>query len=265
VARGGDGGVTLHLLRVAVDVRALHAFATARRLNDDDAGYALHAALLARFGAAAPRPFRYLPEHRRGAHLLGYTHDLALLDDATALPPTDGLIADVFADRPQTQAMPATWREGARYDFEVRVRPIVRFGKRARAARADRASAWQRRAGEIDVYVAACERAVAAGEPVDTVDRAAVYTDWLEQRLASAAVLERADVRDFHRSRTRRSTHTTGLSRRTCAVEGPDAVMAGTLRVGDTAAFADLLARGIGRHAAFGYGMLLLSPAGRAG
>ena len=41
--------------------------------------------------------------------------------------------------------------------------------------------------------------------------------------------------------------------------------MAGTLTVADRHAFAQMLARGIGRHAAFGYGMLLLSAPGRAG
>ena len=35
----------------------------------------------------------------------------------------------------------------------------------------------------------------------------------------------------------------------------------GTLTVGDPDAFSRLLARGIGRHRAFGFGMLLLRPA----
>jgi CRISPR system Cascade subunit CasE len=44
--------------------------------------------------------------------------------------------------------------------------------------------------------------------------------------------------------------------------EGPDAVMRGNLIVSDPAAFAQLLARGIGRHRAYGFGMLLLRPPG---
>ena len=43
-------------------------------------------------------------------------------------------------------------------------------------------------------------------------------------------------------------------------VSGHSAVLAGTLTVRDPQAFATLLARGVGRHRAFGYGMLLLSP-----
>ena len=65
-------------------------------------------------------------------------------------------------------------------------------------------------------------------------------------------------------SRTRRGTHRAD-GPRTHSVEGPDAVMAGTLTVADPVAFAGTLGRGIGRHAAFGYGMLLLSAPGRAG
>jgi CRISPR system Cascade subunit CasE len=44
-------------------------------------------------------------------------------------------------------------------------------------------------------------------------------------------------------------------------VQGPDAVFTGVLQVRDSDAFAALVARGIGRHRAFGFGMLLLKPA----
>ncbi|WP_347093945.1 type I-E CRISPR-associated protein Cas6/Cse3/CasE [Sphingomonas parapaucimobilis] len=255
--------MSLHLVRIGIAPRDLAIFAAERRLSDDDAGYALHAALAARFGDAAPRPFRYLPDHARGPHLLGYVSDPATLDEAAALPPTEGLLADLF-DMPQSQAMPETWREGARYGFDVRVRPVVRFGKSVRAARADRPDAWQGRAGEIDAYVRACERVAAEGGDTRTVDRETVYTAWLARRLEGAATLDDATLRMFQRSRTRRSTHA-AKGARTHSVEGPDAVMTGTLTVTDPQGFAKLLSGGVGRHAAFGFGMLLLSPPGRAG
>jgi CRISPR system Cascade subunit CasE len=43
-------------------------------------------------------------------------------------------------------------------------------------------------------------------------------------------------------------------------IEGPDAVVHGTLTITDPVAFAGLLARGVGRHRSYGYGMLLLRP-----
>lgn len=256
--------MTLHLVRIPIHVRALAGFAVARRLSDEDLGYALHAALTARFGDAAPRPFRFLPDHGSGPHLLGYVPDRAAFDDAAALPPADAAVDAVFDGIPQLRPMPEMWREGARYGFDVRVRPVVRFGKSVRAARADRAGGWLHGAGEIDAHTAARERAERAGDDPDLVDRSAVYLDWLATRLAGAATLDHADLRHFRRTRTLRNTHRSE-GRRTHRVEGPDALIGGTLTVTDPAAFAALLAKGIGRHAGFGYGMVLLAPPGRAG
>lgn len=248
----------LHLVRLAVDPRALAAFAVANGASDDDGGYALHLALRRRFGYAGPQPFRLMDGPDGTMQLLGYDAAPDALAAAEALPPLDPIVAAVFPSPPDARPMPAEWREGQRLGFEVRVRPVVRYGGRVRAARAERPGAWQNRAGEVDAFVAACER---AGEGVP-VDREAVYHDWLARRLAGAAELEKAEMRQGRRVRTRRSTHgKPGLAR----VEGPEAVMAGTLAVADPAAFAALLARGVGRHAAFGFGMLLLSPPGRAG
>ena len=44
----------------------------------------------------------------------------------------------------------------------------------------------------------------------------------------------------------------------------PDVVFAGRLRVTEPAAFGAWLGRGVGRHCAFGFGMLLLRPPGGA-
>ncbi|KQN40833.1 hypothetical protein ASG37_03425 [Sphingomonas sp. Leaf407] len=262
----GDDRMTLHLVRLAIDRHPLAVYAAERRLADDDGGYALHHALRNRFSSAAPQPFRYFAEHPRGPHLLGYVADRSALDDAAALPSADDLLRSVFPTPPDVQEMPATWRAGSRYDFEVRARPVVRFGKKKRAERAGRQDAWQRSASEIDAYVAACERVVAAGGDSKTVHREHVYRDWLLARLDGIAEIEAVDLRMALRQRTRRSRHATpDKPARTCPVEGPDALLAGTLRVTDPDRFAALLARGVGRHAAFGFGMLLLRPPGRNG
>ena len=250
--------MTLHLVRLAVDLRALSAFAVANGASDDDGGYALHLALRRRFGVDGPQPFRFFPEHRAGPHLLGYHRASDAMGVMWSLPPVDPLLLPVFPTAPATHAMPNEWRAGQRLGFEVRARPVVRYGGRIRAERAARPGAWQNRAGEVDAFVAACER---AGEGVP-VDREEVYRGWLARRLAEAAELETAGLRVLRRVRTRRSTHGKPGSGR---VEGPDAVLAGTLAVADPAAFARALANGVGRHGAFGFGMLLLSPPGRTG
>jgi CRISPR system Cascade subunit CasE len=49
--------------------------------------------------------------------------------------------------------------------------------------------------------------------------------------------------------------------RRVHTITGPDAVFKGEIQVTDGEAFARLVTRGVGRHRAFGFGMLLLKPA----
>jgi len=245
----------LYLVRLTVAPRELAAFAVAHGVSDGDNGYAAHLALRRRYGAVAPQPFRLRMEHPDRTHLLGYVADPTALMEAYALPSPDDLLNTVFPQAPVFRAMPENWAAGARYGFQVRVRPVVRYGARARQARAERQDAWQRKAGEVDAFVAACERM-----PGETMDREQVYHDWLAARLAGVAKLEQADLVSFRRVRTRRSSHgRPGAG----SVEGPEAVMRGTLQVEDGTAFLHLLARGVGRHAAFGYGMLLLSPAGQ--
>ena len=273
--------MTLHLVRLSVDLRALSAFAVASGASDDDGGYALHLALRQRFGEAAPQPFRLLADGPAVPHLLGYVEDAAALREADALPPMDTRLDAVFCGPPQLRAMPATWREGARYAFEVRVRPVVRFSKRLVAVRATRPAAhardgWWARAGEVDAWVAGRTRGGDGGQWADdgrdpdavraateaSPTREEAYVGWLAKRLAGAVALEDAALRQFGRTRTRRSSHGEPGRKN---VEGPDALIAGTLAITDPAAFSALIARGVGRHAAFGYGMLLLSPPRRAG
>ena len=82
-------------------------------------------------------------------------------------------------------------------------------------------------------------------------NREAVYLDWLAERLDPAAKLSRSGSR---LARFRRNV----VARGTTGIEGPDATIHGTLTIVDEQAFTDLLARGVGRHKAYGYGMLLL-------
>ena len=83
--------------------------------------------------------------------------------------------------------------------------------------------------------------------------REAVYLDWLAERLAPAATLDRPASRlaRFRRIRVARGDR---------GPEGPAATVHGTMTVTDPSAFARLLAHGVGRHRAYGYGMLLLRP-----
>jgi CRISPR system Cascade subunit CasE len=284
----------LHLARVTLDEARLAAFAAATGTLDDDGGYALHLALRRRFGAAAPQPFRVLCD-RRGAHLLGYVADPAALRAAEAssiLPdPTGDWDAPdpgpIFVGPWAFKPMPSTWTAGDRYGFEVLVRPVRRRGPSVRAA--IRAEGAATPGAERDAFLAAVLPHHKGDDHGRT--RASVYTEWLAERmsrrpdatggcLAPIAAIEwpgteggllepgrrlppqsdPAVLASFRRTRLVRRNHV--RSGDTTRIEGPEALMRGTLRVVDPERFAGLLAHGVGRHAAFGFGMLLLRPPG---
>lgn len=264
----GDASMPLHLLHTRPDPRRLVAWAVRRNLlqAQDDLGYALHALLHAAFGAQAPQPFRYLDAEQG---LLAYTRmdademrrHVAMADPevVSAL----GLAATAGHDGCNLRPFPARWPAGHMLGFEVRIRPIIREARTGQ---------------ERDAFLAVVEKAGADA----VVERDEVYRAWLRSRLEEDAAVAAAepgrqgavDLLDARMTRFRllgvmRRTQTgaTGLAgakREPRVSLGPDAVMAGRLRVRYPEAFAQLLARGVGRHRAFGFGMLLLRPADMA-
>lgn len=258
----------LHLVRVPLDTTRLARWAgergwTSRGPRDFgrfDEGRALHHLVDESFGPGVFRPFRLLvPPRRAVGSLYAYTdRDVAgLRETAGQVAPPEHL--DVLdLDRLAAKPMPAAWRAGQRLGFDVRVRPVRR--RRAPLSEASAPAGKDRKPFEVDAFLAeAVGRHPEDAEGMRAAGRSreAVYLDWLAERLDPAAALDRAASRlaRFRRLRVARD----GAPGK--APEGPDAVIHGTLTVNDPAAFADLLARGVGRHRAYGYGMLLLRPA----
>lgn len=250
---------SLHLLHTQPDARLLAAWVarhhTRHERQPSDLGDALHGLLRAAFGDAAPRPFRYLDE-RQG--LLAYTSlDAQVIRAQVALAEplaaqTLGLDATDQHAGYRLRPFPTRWPQGQVLAFEVRLRPTVRAAK-----------------GERDAFLHAVE--LAQGAPLQ---RESVYVQWLREHLArreSAArepwqgaveLLDDVHLAGYQRQQiVRRTQAAGGESRRGRVIDGPDALLKGHLRVLDPDAFAHLLARGVGRHRAFGFGMLLLSRA----
>lgn len=240
----------MHMIDLPLDAAKLMRFAWGQghgRTTDEDFGYAAHAWLAATFGEAAPKPFRIL-ENRNGLRLLGYTStpfsDLA--DQAhTYADPSATAVCDWSAAA--GKAMPAEWITGRRLGFEVRACPI---------SRAER---------ERDIFLVAIDQAEAEGNPVPT--RAEVYAIWLARQLsADGAVSVNPNairLTGFRRVRGQRVAHGEGVCKHR-SIERPDALFSGEFEVSSAEAFARLLARGVGRHRAFGFGMMLLRPPGSA-
>ncbi|MFM0321944.1 type I-E CRISPR-associated protein Cas6/Cse3/CasE [Caballeronia glebae] len=220
-----------------------------------DLGYALHAALHRVFGACAPKPFYYRDER---AGLLAYTRnsaeelrEAAALCAAPDLAEALGLDAGPRSPGLGVRAFPLQWDAGRVLGFEVRVRPMRRVKVNDR-----------KHGSERDAY----REPEARREDEKDLAREGVYTRWLAEQFETtgAAKLVEARMTRFQLTavmrRTQAATQGDGL-RQSRTITGPDATFSGHLRVENTEAFARLLMRGVGRHRAFGFGMLLLSPA----
>jgi CRISPR system Cascade subunit CasE len=235
----------LYMVELRLEPSALIRFANDQGINphkDEDLGYAAHAWLMAMFGQDAPKPFRLLHDKlgRKPPRLLGFTRkpgaELAQRAQSFALPsalqacPLDS----GFASKP----MPDHWQAGRRLGFEVLACPVSRLGQR-----------------EEDVYVRHLRET--EGQEQERQSREALYLQWLVRQLGDAARLEDFTIDGFANVRQLRKAE--GEGRRD--FQRPQALLGGVLQVQDGEAFNTLLARGIGRHRAFGYGMLLLKPA----
>lgn len=252
---------TLHLVRLVLDRRALLRVATRHHLGQGaDEGALLHAGLSQLFATSEERA--EVPLHNfagddmqaeraqdpTATYVLAYAeHDAAGLRERMG-PSRGELLRECFS-----RAMP-TFEAGQRLGFRARVCPTVRTHKPGdRPLGVDRRGKVKGR--EIDAFVHA---ALTVGQG-ERVDREVVYARWLQRELArdGAARCETGAVRlaAFQREQVRRG----GNGR----MERPDALLEGELAVADPKAFHALLARGLGRHRAFGYGMLLLRAPSR--
>jgi CRISPR system Cascade subunit CasE len=250
------------LVRLLPDLAYLTRAATERGLigRGGDLGYALHAALRAAFGEAAPKPFVLRVDGRK-PQLLGYVAndpDTVLMH--AALPPIAeaDLVAPLALPTLQALALPTAWRPGQALDFEVRARPVIRTRPQGRGGPTR----------ERDVFFAAIEETPAPSERVPNwswPEREQAYIAWMgcELERGGAAALEMARLVAFRRTRVLRRPPDRDGGRRQSESEGPEAVLRGRLRIKDGAGFSELLARGVGRHRAFGFGMLLIAPPGR--
>lgn len=246
----------LQLLRMLPDMAALArwALATGQRVLQDDNGYALHAALRATLGDLAPKPFALL-ERPGVLQLIGYTRhsaeelQRALRHAEISDPGAAAALGLDQADNFLIKPMPTNWRTGERLSFEVRVAPVVR-------------SRQQPGGGypEIDAAFHPEFAAAASG------DREAAHCAWLARELArgGAATLLTSRALSFRLAPMARrhapARGRTGRSSRQGLL--PDLCVRGQLQLDHPMAFDALLARGLGRHRSFGYGCLMLAPAG---
>ena len=229
-----------------------------------DDGYGWHAILKAAFGDTAPKPFRLIERRGQPVQLLAYTTLRAdALQDSARLNAEPAVYAALHLDELSAKPMPVTFRSGQRLGFDVRVRPTVR---QDRDGNRDKSR-------EKDAFLAAIERLPPRGER-DDVSREEIYRKWFGDRLKEAATLETFGIASMRRTlllrpeqiaagNPNRNLHTVGLLQRGVKGEqggSPEATFRGELSVTDPGRFLEMLTAGVGRHRAFGFGMLLLRP-----
>ena len=235
----------LHLVSLPIRLQALRKWAAGRGFGADE-GCALHHLLSETFGKGVLQPFRLMvAPGAAGGSLYAYAHsdEAALREVAAECALSDAL---AVCDLPSlaVKVMPEKWKPGRRVAFDVRVRPVRRVLKAAGVFSAGR---------EIDAYLLESLRAFPDGRASEnTLKREDVYRHWLERRFSEAAKLEQATMVRYERRAVLRGAKNG---------DGPDVVWHGELTILDGDKFNARLASGVGRHAAFGYGMLLLRPA----
>jgi CRISPR system Cascade subunit CasE len=241
----------LYMVRLDPDIaRAMEWGAREKLLKPGgDDGYLWHALLAAAFGNLAPKPFRLVePNGHRPPYLLGYAHATEEELRRHAAEFCDPAIASALGvSSLAVKSMPDSFVVGRRLGFEIRVRPVVRQTK----------DGDRNRKREIDVFL----RWARARPDAEKPSRVAVYTDWLAAHLANrGAALDTMRIIWLRRAAITRRGRERELEVHGEKGGGPDACFGGALTVADPIAFNTLLARGVGRHRAFGFGMLLLKP-----
>ena len=236
------------MISLPVELAKLHRLSAIQGLIDDE-GRALHHFLSETFGKGVIQPFRLMPGRRgaRQATLYGYTTlaESALKEAAeTAVPEMNAVfpLSDLAF-----KTMPKVWKSGRSLSFDVRIRPVRRLKKPI--------GNFRKAGAEIDAWLLASLQRFPNGAPrkrADRLRRDHVYANWLAERLGGAAKL---DVRSVNLVRFERT-----VSIRRGKSRGPDATLHGELTIADEALFTKVLRCGIGRHKAYGYGMLLLRP-----
>jgi CRISPR system Cascade subunit CasE len=231
----------LHLVRLRVEPAALLRFVAGQDLlksQDDTLGYAMHAWLAAMFGESCPKPFRFFIKRQE---VFAYSAcDAATLVEQAKTYADPTAWAALELDSLVSKPMRLDWRVGERLQADVLACPVSR-----------------KDGHEKDVFLRAVDR---FGDQVP--DRQEVYAEWWVRQWGGSVAVERLEITSFGRARMTRRTQRSERSgaRKIHEVERPFVEFRTVVNVREPDAFAALLSRGIGRHRAFGFGMVLLSP-----
>lgn len=246
----------LYMVRLVLDRRAVLRVGLRHRLGQAaDEGALLHAGLSQLFAQSSDRarvPFHSFAVDDTRATSLRQPDLLFVLAyasmDETGLTAAMGSSRADLVRRCETRMMPE-FATGQRLGFRTRVCPVTRTRDTGNpAATPDGRGRVKLR--ELDAFL----HATLAVPPGTRLEREDVYRRWLERQMQrnNACALGDVSLAEFGLDTMRR--------RGNARLVRPNVVLEGTVSITDAAEFQRLLARGLGRHRAFGFGMLLLRP-----
>ena len=246
---------SLNMIQVPVDSVMLHHWAQTRGFTDLD--HATHCLLTETFQDKAPRPYRMmLAANTKRANLLGYTqHSAQEISEAAKQHATQLVRRVINCNDIQEKPVPSDWQEGESLAFQVRLCP----SRRAIKNKPDytRLANTANPPNEQDAYLYHLN--ICTENQLTPKSGQEVYVEWLHERIAkqSGATLntDSCQLRSYNKLQAQRKTN------------GPlyllsEAVIAGSMTVTDPEWFQKILANGVGRHKAYGFGMIMLT--GRA-
>ena len=238
--------MNLHMVEMQVEPGGLMRFVQAQGLlRDHELGYAIHAWLKAAFGEKAPKPWRLFWRRRVATRVLAYSRAPAEELQAHLREFADPLVHSVLLENGLASKSMPRFAPGRRLQFEALCCPV---GRQARTG------------AEKDIFLLRVEQARVAGGK--TLNRDSVYREWLQDHVEGrgGAKLVTSRVAGFQLVAPLRKGGANRGERSFVQLHRPSVLFEGELEVVDSDMFTQLLAHGIGRHRAFGFGMVLLRP-----
>ena len=233
--------MSIHLMQADVNLRNMARWSATKDYPDPD--QTLHHLIYNTFGYDhTPKPFMVKVNPDRNlacGKLMGYTELEAEKLQEIARSKQNASSASVLEPSSiKTVRLPENWQRGTAVGFQTRVRPTYRTSHRH----------GQQKSMELDLYY----------KPGNESSREETYIQWLEETLRTRGATPVENSTRIISCRTRNVTRQHGRG----VTSGPDALMEGTCIIEDPDLWTNAVRRGIGRHKAFGYGMLLLKPPG---
>ena len=256
--------MTTYLIYLPLNMQKFNRWAGQRgliRKGIFDQGYAMHVLLCNLFGKNKLQPFRiFASEHRRLGSLYAYSEMDAnnLAQEANLYATPDCLSVTQSLRDFRSKEMPVNFPTSQKIGFEIRIWPTRRLAQELPDSKSGKSYS---KGAELDDYIACVLRHFTDDRNFGKeslrsagITRYNCYIDWLSERFSDSADVLKNDCRltSFKRTRCVRGN---GQS-----IEGPDAIIHGNLRVRNSDSFNYKIRNGLGRHKAYGYGMLLLRP-----